>query len=465
MKTGLIILPMILSSVFSTTTILQNTAAIIEQVSPAKIYDDIYTLNIFTNFSFFDQLFHQLDKNINNIRACLLEYKDKRISYDHQQQLYISSMTRNLIRNHELLKILFQTYTNFYVNYENCSSISIAQMNHEFETITTDFYTSNIFVHLIEPTNDNKIMMLQLKATASIIKNIREKLFEFNLGNIPKASLYSQFKSVLHETIYNSDLIINQINKNDNVLSKIIQKTMHDYDIIHTNEDSFNLNWKIIAEISEFTCLEYKDGKKFSINIPILTTNTITLSRLQSAPIILNDHTLEILFPSTWILGDIHHPIHIYSDQDFNMYCHKRNNLFVCKPPPQESLNTHSCIYYFLKTSEVFDSCNISISYQTTCISRIIGYQNKTFIQVCQFSHRSWILPLDHTTSLDKFIQLSISVEQADYLYNDTETQKLTVSHQNTFLLYFILTSIGVTTTFYLISWACVFLQASRPTE
>lgn len=452
---------LLVASAFSATPIIPNTAAIIEKVSTSKIYDNIYTLNIFNNFTFYDELFSQIDKNTNVIKYCLQELQDKNLPLSLQNQLYIASMTRTLMRHTEFLLITEKSSTRFYTNQESCSTISSAQLVSTLAMTSTDIHKSNIFTYTLEPTPDNIALLTQSRETSYELKLIRENIDEMIVNNISAQNFYDQLKNTIHESILISESTLMQIYYQNVSLTSNLLNIINIYDILKYNNKTFNEVWQMISEISNFSCQEHEKGRITSIEIPLITGIDLVTSLFQATPIILLDHTLQLKSPQTWIVGNINEPTYLLNNESFFQHCHPKNDIFLCKFPPKYNPSQDPCINALLTKAKIYRSCELQLFFQATCISQTMGYNKSIFAHFCPFAKRSWILPIKRASTSTQFIQLT---NMQILLLNNSNTEVISAPiHHNNILPLLALGSIAITAMCYLTAWACVLYKSFHP--
>lgn len=452
---------LLLASAFSATPIIENTAAIIEKVSITKIYDYIYILNIFNNFTFYDELFSQIDKNTNMIKNYLQEFRDKNVPLSIQDQLYIASMTRTLMRHTEFLLIVEKSSTQFYTNKESCSTMSSTQMHSTLAMTSTDIYKSNIFTHTLEPTQDNLALLAQAHEISYNLKLIRMNIDEFNVHNTTTQNLYDQLKTIIHESILISESSLMQIYYQNVSLTSNILNIINNYEILHYKNKTFDEVWQMITEISNFSCQEHNQGRITSIEIPLIIGNNPIASLFQATPIILLNQTLQLKAPQTWILGDLNKPLYLLDNESFLQHCFSKNDIFLCKFPPNYKPIHDPCIYALLTKESIYRSCELQVFFHATCISQTMGYNKSILAHFCPLAKRSWILPIKKTNTSTKFIQLTNM--QILLLNNSNIEVTSTPTHRSNILPILAIASIAITSTFYLTAWACVFYKSLYP--
>lgn len=401
--------------------------------------------------------FNQLDKNQINMNACLDEFSDKDILSDQYQRTHILSMKRNLMRNFELLKTSFQAHSNSYSNFHNCVAIDSKQLNFELETISPDLYKSNVFNHFLTPTSDNKLLLIELQSLYLRIKTLRETVFEHDFGNSSKSELYERFKAVVVELLHISDTILNEIHQTNDELSLRIRTIIFSYAILPTKQITYDVIWKTVKQISKFACREHKNGKIFNIQIPTLSNDQLILSTIYSIPVITHDKTIEIIFHPSYIIGEINNPSHIIPIDEINKHCYKQNATFLCKLPSQKAIDSNMCIFHFLTTSQISDTCDIFISNQSHCISKFVGSENTTLVQVCQSAQRSWIGSFNYKSPFWKISQLTISNEQVNY-FSDQTIEIQQYESRKTYQ-YLTLGAIMIVCVFYIVAWIGVWCE------
>lgn len=462
LKFGVLLLHFFLSSVKTTMPILKNSAAIIEQVSPTKIYESVYQLNIFLNFSLYDQLFLQLDKNVYNIHARLIDLKDKQIITLGQKRLFISTMLRNLLRNHQLLKTLFQSSSELYSNNQHCSSISTDQLNIRLQAHSTDLFCSNTFVHTINPSHENLVLLNNSKDLFLRLKNINNAVYEFDTPQMSKEFLYNELQNIILEATHISDLLILEIHINNMSIAKNIANTLTSYDVIRSNNKTFETLWKLVSEISKFNCDEHSQGKIFSISIPIITSNSLTTSYFQPLPIVLSEQTIVLLIQPFWILGDREDPFQLLTIEEFSQNCYFQNNQFLCKNKFPKSINTDTCAYKFLTTSTIINTCRFNIIISTQCISEFIGHNETMFMQICSLDENSWIQPMSNINATN-ITQLRISAEKISHIHKSFFQHNTRPAQNHKTISMVIITIIAFTSTFYMIAWICMLCKSLFP--